>query len=193
MKCFIELTLLPNPEIPLYFLWEKAHQQLHLALVAIQDEKGQSPVGVSFPEYDAEKHQLGSKLRLFAETETQLEQLNLQQGFSRLSDYVHLTGIRPIPDKVHGHALFKRVQPKSSNARLARRLAKRKGISAEQALLTLNKRSESFSNAPYVRIKSLSSGKQYRLMIARLETEPTPQASGFSTYGLSSQRSVPLF
>lgn len=193
MKCYLDLTLLPNPEIPLYFLWEKTYQQLHLALVEIQDETGKVAVGVSFPEYDEQTHQLGNKLRLLARAEATLERLNIQQWMSRLSDYIHITGIREIPGTVHGHACFKRLQPKSSNPRLARRKAKREGIRYEQALSSLSKRSEQTSNVPYIHIKSQSSGKQYRLMIDRVETDQSGHDMDFSTYGLSTKCSVPLF
>jgi len=37
MKWYIDLTLLPESEIPIYFLWEKVYQQLHLALVEQQE------------------------------------------------------------------------------------------------------------------------------------------------------------
>lgn len=33
MKNYIELTLNPDLETPLYYLWEKLFQQIHLALV----------------------------------------------------------------------------------------------------------------------------------------------------------------
>ena len=57
MKNYIEITLLPSAEITLSFLWEKLYQQLHLALVEIQDSDKSVSVGVSFPKYrcDTEK------------------------------------------------------------------------------------------------------------------------------------------
>ena len=193
MKCYLEITLLPSVDIPLYFIWEKVYQQLHLALVEIQDADGKVEVGVAFPEYDDRKHQLGSKLRLLASSHASLERLDIQQWMSRLSDYIHITSIREVPDSTHGYAFFKRIQPKSSNARLARRKAKREGVSYEQALSILGKRDEQLSNAPYVHIKSHSSDKKYRLMIGCMNTEQANHEAGFSTYGLSSQSSVPIF
>lgn len=193
MKCYLDITLLSSPEIPLYFIWEKVYQQLHLAMVEIQDADGKIPVGVAFPEYDESKRQLGSKLRLLATSRALLEQLNIQQWMSRLNDYIHITSVREIPESVRGYAFYKRIQPKSSNARLARRKAKREGISYEKALSNLGNRDEQFSKAPYIQIKSHSSDKKYRLIVGCIEAVQTKDEGGFSTYGLSSSNTVPLF
>ncbi len=193
MKSYLEITLKPQPGIPLYFLWEKVYQQVHLALVEIQDADGKVTVGSSFPEYDADLHQLGSKLRLIAPFQKNLESLNIQKWLSRLTDYVHITSIREVPKNISGYVIFKRVQTKSSKQRLAKRKAKREGISFDQALLALDKHKERTSNAPYIRIKSLSSDERYRLMIHCVGTEESGNTVNFSTYGLSSTSSVPIF
>jgi len=193
MKFYIEITLLPGVEIPIYFLWEKVYQQLHLALVEIQDANGVVKVGVSFPEYDEDEYQLGNKLRLFAPSKKDLEVLNIQKWLSRLTDYIHITSIRDVPAKPTGYAFFKRIQTKSSNTRLARRKAKRESIRFEKALSLLSKRREQISRVPYLHIKSLSTDKRYRLMIACVETKQRNSIDSFSTYGLSSTNSVPMF
>ena len=193
MKFYIEITLLPSVEIPIYFLWEKVYQQIHLALVGIQDAEGKINVGSSFPEYNADQYQLGSKLRLLALSQKDLEGLNIHKWLSCLTDYVHITSIRDVPEHSAGYAFFKRIQTKSSNARLARRKAKRGGMSYDQALLVLNKHKEQISKVPYIHIKSLSSDKRYRLMIACVETKQRGNTESFSTYGLSSKSSVPIF
>ena len=66
MKCYLNITLRPNADIVLYFLWEKLYQQLHLALVESQDVDEKVSVGVAFPGYNSEKNQLGSQIRIFA-------------------------------------------------------------------------------------------------------------------------------
>lgn len=92
MKKYVEITLLPDAEIDLHFLWEKLYQQLHLAFVEIADDQGMINVGVSFPRYECteEKRSLGYKLRLFAESEDALRALQLDKWLARLSDYVHV-------------------------------------------------------------------------------------------------------
>ncbi len=193
MKFYIEITLLPSVEIPKYFLWEKVYQQVHLALVEIQDSEGKVTVGSSFPEYDADLHQLGKKLRLVAPFQEDLGRLNIREWLSRLTDYVHITNIREVPKNISGYVFFKRVQTKSSNQRLAKRKAKREGISFDKALLALDKHKERTSKAPFIHIKSLSSGTRYRLMIDCVGTKENGSTVNFSTYGLSSKSSVPIF
>ncbi len=87
MKHYQDITLLPDADIGQHFVWEKVYQQIHLGLVEMQDESGKLPIGIALPGYNADKHQLGNKLRLLAETEAQLVSFNAQQWLSRLSDY----------------------------------------------------------------------------------------------------------
>ena len=193
MNYYVEVTLLPSVEIPLYFLWEKVYQQVHLALVEVKKEDGSVAIGLSFPEYDAKRNNLGHKLRLFSQTSSELEKLALSKWVSRLMDYVHITTIRDVPDKTQGYAFFKRVQAKSSRERLARRKAKRENISFAEANQRLNSYKEKSSKLPYIHIKSLSSGRRYRLMISCRETEKKESDFTFSTYGLGRDSVVPLF
>ncbi len=193
MKYYIEITLLPSVEIPTYFLWEKVYQQIHLCLVEVQNPEGMVSVGLSFPEYDADQYRLGSKLRLLASSVNDLESLKIHTWLSRLADYVHVTSIRDVPEKIRGHVFFKRTQTKSSNPRLAKRKAKREGTSYELALLALHKRKEQNSKAPYIHIKSLSTDKRYRLMIDCVGTGESSNTASFNTFGLSSKSSVPIF
>ncbi|MEE9398380.1 MAG: type I-F CRISPR-associated endoribonuclease Cas6/Csy4 [Methylococcales bacterium] len=193
MKCYLNITLLPNADITLYFLWEKLYQQLHLALVESQDADGKVSIGVAFPDYDSEKNQLGNKLRVFAPSQEILEKLKINEWLSRMSDYVHISSIHNVPEKMEGYIFFKRIQPKGSNARLARRKAKRENMSCVAALSYFMDREEQASKLPFIRIKSQSSGKRYRLIIARENAGDSQTMDGFSSYGLSSKSSVPNF
>jgi CRISPR-associated endonuclease Csy4 len=193
MKHYQDITLLPDPETPLYFVWEKIYQQLHLALVEIKDPNNKVQVGVAFPQYDEQQHQLGCKLRVFAPSCELLEKLNINQWLSRLSDYVHISSIKNVPEKVERYVMFKRVQLKTNNARLARRKAKREGISQQQALAHFQSHYEKTSRLPYIQIKSCRTEQRYRLLITRVETGSSHIAEGFSCYGLSATSSVPVF
>ena len=99
--------------------------------------KERVPIGVSFPEYViGEKYSvLGGKLRLFAQDEATLAQFDAAKWLSRLSDYVHCTSIRPLPERLTGYAIYQREQPKTNKERLARRYAKRHNIDYDTALL----------------------------------------------------------
>jgi CRISPR-associated endonuclease Csy4 len=193
MKYYIEVTLRPSTEIPLYFLWEKVYQQIHLVLVGKKNQDGLVSIGVSFPGYDTERNYLGNKLRIFAKAESDLEELRISKWLARFADYIHITNARVVPEKPQGYAYFQRVQTKSSTERLGRRKAKREGISLKAALKDLTDHEEKTSKLPYIRIKSLSSEKRYRLMISCTETDEKSCDNKFSTYGLGHNCSVPLF
>lgn len=209
MRYYQEITLLPNPEVGLNFLWSKVFQQLHLGFVENQQN---GALGLSFPAYSMEKHfgELGNQCRLFAEREEILEQFLVRQRLERLLDYVHCTGVRPVPEKISGYAVYKRFRPKGNPERLARRYAKRHGLTEDQAWsqpVQLKQPTDGVDyptsfrycdmemqaiRFPFVRLKSLSKDQTFCLWIEKqLVTEP--QLGDFGTYGLSSSGSVPEF
>lgn len=191
MKYYQELELLPQDEVNLHFLWSKVFQQIHLGLVEMQDEQGRIPIGVSFPDYmDGKK--LGGKLRLFANDETRLSQFNAPKWLSRLSDYVHCTGIRPVPEKILGYAVYQREQPKTGNERLARRYAKRHDMDYDTALMRYSGLTHKTLATPFIRLKSLSGDQMFCLWIKKTKVEAL-SGTTFSSYGLSAVAGVPEF
>ncbi|PTR03462.1 CRISPR-associated Csy4 family protein [Nitrosomonas nitrosa] len=214
MRCYLEITLIPNADINRHFLWSKTFQQIHLGLVEMQDDQKRVPIGLSFPEYKmGEKFGvLGSKLRLFAPDEAALTRFDVARRLSRMSDYVHCTGIRPVPDAVKGYAVYQREQPKTSKERLARRYAKRHNMDYEAALnskvelsvkleagMKYEKTLMSYSEmphqtipTPFIRLKSLSSSNTFCLWIKKSEVENSNDGT-FTTYGLSATATVPEF
>ena len=206
MKVYLDITILPDGDISLAFLWEKLYDALHRSLVEIKDEHNLVPIAAAFPQYQPVtdkppgSHPLGRKLRLLAMLPEDLQKLNLADALSGLKDYLHLTGIRDVPQSVNTYVSFRRHQTKSSNERLARRKAKRQGLSFEQALAQLEARNKgriAFSRAPFIRIKSASTGQKFRLMIEQIGPGSTPspaaQPPRFSTYGLGSACPLPQF
>lgn len=194
LNFYQDITLLPEEEIPIHFLWSKVYQQIHLGLVAMQDDQGRVPIGVAFPEYvQGDKYGiLGSKLRLFAEQEATLSQFNARHWLARLSDYVHCTGIRPVPKKLNGYAIYQREQPKASKERQARRYAKYHNVDYDTALSRYRGKSQKKLTAPFIRLQSLSGGQTFCLWIKKtVVTEPSGEA--FSGYGLSATATTPEF
>ena len=191
MKLYQEITLLPSPEIPLHFIWQKVYQQIHLALVECKDADGLSSIGVAFPFYSFENHTLGNKLRIFSPSQEKLSQVNIQQWLSRLTDYVHITSVREVPSNCT-YACFGRVQAKSNIDRLARRRAKRKCISEQQAVEELKGFQDEKKHEPYVYLKSLSGGQDFRLFISHQLVEKEINGK-FNLYGLSSAATIPWF
>jgi len=213
MGVYCEITLLPNPEVNSHFLWSKVYQQIHLGLVEMQDDQKQVPIGISFPEYKfGDKFSLlGEKCRLFAKDEATLTQFNAAKWLARLSDYVHCTSIRPVPDKITGYATYQRVQPKTNKERLARRYAKRHQLDFETALngtvnLTGNAQPSAAYKAqfrycdmlpkpipsPFIRLKSLSSEQTFCLWIKKTRAAQ-PSGTSFNSYGLSATTTIPEF
>ena len=121
MKYYQELTLIAQAEVSLYVIWSKLYTQLHLAFVEQKDSQEKIVYGVSFPRYRLNQDKsvgfLGDKLRIFAHSTQQLEQLNLNQWLARLSDYVHITAPRETPHNV-SYAVYSRAVPKDSVEKL---------------------------------------------------------------------------
>lgn len=192
MKYYRDITLLPSADIALNFLWEKVFQQIHLGFVEMQDSNGNVPIGIGLPEYLSEHGPLGRKLRLFAVSKGVFTEFDADTRLKRLADYVHLTGVRDVPEKIGSFNRYKRQQPKTNVERFARRRAKRKGISIEQAISELKDFEDKQVNTPFINMQSLSSQKRFSLFILK-EVCDAPAYEGFSTYGLSSVSTVPEF
>jgi CRISPR-associated endonuclease Csy4 len=215
MKNYIEINLLDEAKIDPFDLWSHLFTQIHLALVSIQDEQKKSPIGISFPEYSMGKRfgVIGSKLRLFAQSESELQKLDIQKWLSRLTDYIHISAIREVPQKISGYAIYNRHQPKVNKERLMRRHQKReegwksiindpqsepekiaaaqKKLSARQQRIN-NYDKEKAVKEPFVKLKSLSSDNDFCLWIKKTATNE-PNYQKFSTYGLSGFSSLPEF
>lgn len=134
---------------------------------------------------------LGKKVRLFSPDEAMLQQLNLTKWLVRLNDYVHYTSIRPTPTKITHYANYRRQHLKGSVEKLARRYAKRHGISLEEALQHYIYKACN-SPLPYVHLKSLTNQQPFRLLIEKKLCGELVQQE-FNAYGLSSVSTVPEF
>lgn len=192
MKHYRDITLLPSADIALNFLWEKVYQQIHLGLVEMQDSNGNVPIGIGLPEYLSKHAPLGRKLRLFAISKEVFTAFDADTWLKRLADYVHLTGVRDVPENIRSFSCFKRQQTKTNVERLARRKAKRQNISIEQAVEQLGDFEDKLVKTPFINIQSQSTGKRFRLFVQK-EMCDEPRYEGFSTYGLSPVSTVPEF
>ena len=205
MKFYIELTVINSADISFSIAWSKLYTQLHLAFVEMQDTNAQVPIGVSFPEYNVGESKgkklilLGSKLRIFAQDEATLTKLNLPKWLARLEDYVHIKSIKPVPENVQNHLIVSRYRPKANIELVARRIAKRKQITLDLAIAYLNTVDEAkklkgyeqkWEPFPYIQMKSLSGKQDFSLCISQTTVDEI-KGGVFSTYGLSSQSTVP--
>lgn len=220
-----ELTIIKSPEISPYFIWNKVYTQVHLAFVEQQNLDETVNFGVSFPEYfyqyqqdsrndkdnNKEAASLGTKLRIFAASQKELEQLNLNQWLERLTDYVHIKSVRAVPENLTEHLLVKRYRPKTplSLERETRRFMQRESarknreISFDEAKSLQNQRfaekreislqaakqhylQPAAKNLPFVKLKSLSNTEDFSLQIEQVSVSQ-PLKGTFNTYGLSVQ------
>jgi CRISPR-associated endonuclease Csy4 len=197
-----EITCLPDHEISVGFVIGKVMNILHLALVGVSQNGKTCPVGISFPGYllpgeksgeEDSTFPLGNKIRLVALNEADLVGLELSIKLARLSDYVHISSVRVLQRQVKKYMIYKRFQPKGSKERLIRRQMKRKGKTEEEIISNYANLDLRPCDLPFINIRSHSTGENFRLFIDRIECEKPTSEWVFSTYGLSSQASVPHF
>jgi len=200
MNYYIEVTLIENEKFSPYELWSQLYPQLHIALVEVKNAEDKVNIGFSFPQYRFHQDKgvgfIGTKLRLFAESESDLKKLDIRRWLERLEDYVHITSIREVPSELKDYAIYKRKQVKTNAQRLARHRVKRGDIGFDEALARY-RNVVTTTNLPYIEMKSLStsdqqSEKRFKLFIEKQSAEKS-ETQIFSTYGLSSVSSVPEF
>ncbi len=194
MDHFIDITILDHPEVSTRFLMEKSYAILHGVFSQVGGPSGVVPCGVSFPGYSAGTFELGSTLRVHGAA-ADLEQLALDVSFQRLSDYVQVSPLRRVPEKVTGYAHFYRLRGKPTKEALARRKAKRFGLHDgpnAEVLQALDGYQQRRPKAPYVRLSSNSTGQRYDLAIG-VQPAETQVLNGFNAFGLSKLSTVPLF
>lgn len=197
MNYYQDITLLPDSEISLGFIWQKVFQQVHIAFVENKVAQNQSDIAVSFPQYRNVVFPLGDKLRLFANGESQLEQLNIAKWLSRFADYCHISSIKTVPEHTQ-FVLFSRKHCQTNPERLARRRAKRKGETFEQAMQHFAGFKDDSFTLPFIAMESLSSAdtsgstNKFRLIVEQ-KILPEHQPGNFNCYGLSKGATVPWF
>lgn len=200
MNYYIEVTLIENDKFSPYELWSQLYPQLHLALAEVKNSDNKVNIGFAFPQYRFHQEKgigfIGTKLRLFALSESDLKKLDISRWLERIEDYVHITSIREVPQDVKSYAIYKRKQVKTNAQRLARHRVKRGDIGFDEALARYSN-IVTTTNLPYIEMKSLStsdqqSEKRFKLFI---EKQPATKSESqvFSSYGLSSESSVPEF
>ena len=192
MKYYIDIKLFADSEVNIGFIWGKVYLQIHLALVEMKDKDNLVAVGFSFPHYQEGKFPLGSVLRVFAHSKEELEKLNLDNWFERFFDYLVIENIKKVPSGISEFVSFNRKQFKTNVERLARRQAKRKGISYEEALKNYEDFKANETKPPFIMMKSISTDNQMKIFIEKHIKKDSVNGL-FSTYGLSKSATVPWF
>lgn len=193
MKYYQEVTILPTPEIATNFIWSKIYQQLHIAFAEQMRGKDKGTIGVSFPEYKKiEKGEtLGNKVRVFAATEKELANLHIRHVLIHYEDYVHITKIRQVPEKIKKYAIYRRYHEERTKENKARRFMSCHQISYEEAVHIFPETVEDVAY-PYIRLESATNKSRFRLFIAKDDCSELV-SKGFGSYGLDTQSSLPEF
>ena len=184
---YIELRLRPDPEVAPTHLLAALYTRLHRALAA----QGTTDIAATFPDYSAERHTLGQRLRLHG-SEANLQIWATGEWLGSVRDHVSVMPIAVVPADVQ-HRTLHRVQVKSSPERLRRRLMKRHSLNEEQAQERIPDNVARATPLPYVQLASASTAQQFRLFLALGEAQETAQAGDFNAYGLSTAATVPWF
>ena len=184
---YFDIQLLPDPELPPHVLMATLFSKLHKALT----EQGGDEIGIGFPAYAKSPAQLGDSLRLFGPGMV-LARLMETPWLGALRDHVGVGAIAPVPADAE-HRTLRRVQAKSSPARLRRRQMKRHGISAVEALERVPDHAAEVLRLPFVQLHSVSTGQTFRLFLALGEPQAAFMQGGFNAYGLSGTRTIPCF
>jgi CRISPR-associated endonuclease Csy4 len=187
MDHYLEITLLPDPEFKSTVLMNALFAKLHRALCDLHS----TGIGISFPGADPQRSVLGERLRLHGTFET-LQSLMALPWLAGMRDHTVVEKPAPVPRAVT-HRVVRRVQVKSNPERLRRRLARRKGLSEDDARRILPQEVGERSQLPYVTVKSRSTGQEFRVFIEQMPPVEQSAIGTFSLYGLSPVATVPWF
>lgn len=187
MKYYQEVTLIEGDK-RLYEIWSDVFNQIHIALADIKNKHNIESIGVSFPSYRYEEKKgqtfamLGNKLRIFAPSQNDLETLNLDKWLDRLSDYVHVKGIKEVDDKATGFVSVHRYRFKPIEVQVES-LAKKMAISTEEAMAIVAKRKDELK-LPFIQMRSETNQSHYPLQILQ-QSSGAEVAGGFNVYGMN--------
>tara|TARA_B110001450_G_scaffold252942_1_gene275534 strand:+ start:264 stop:812 length:549 start_codon:yes stop_codon:yes gene_type:complete len=182
MKYYIDITLLPDAEIPATVLMNATYTKLHKALYA-----SNTSIGVSFPEYQVT---LGNVLRLHGD-EIDLMALQKPDWLGGMKGYSKLSDILAVPKSVQYRSISRK-QPTMTQAKL-NRLLKRGSITETEAKQYKAKMYAKGLDSPYLALQSGSNGHYHRRYIEFSVLQEKPITGQFDQFGLSKTATVPWF
>ena len=200
MKYYIDITLIPDAEAGLGFLWQKVYQQVHIALVDNKVAANESLISIAIVKYADKAFPMGDKLRLLAGEKSALIDLNVTEWLSRFTDYCHVTSIKKVPDNISKFAVYKRKSVKSLHKKAKSRATHLSKPYTEVLSFLINEGKYEDSSLPYVYLESQETKKyvgndgqfKFPLFIEQTITME-PKVGTFDCYGLSKTATVPYF
>jgi CRISPR-associated endonuclease Csy4 len=200
MKYYLDITLLPDAEANLGFLWQKVFQQVHIALVDNKVGDNESAVALSVVGYGDKAFPLGNKLRLLAASEDILQSLDINRWLNRLSDYCHISSIKTVPSEVKKYAQFNRKNVKSIEKKAQRRAVHLVKPFDEVLAYLIEEGQSKACKLPFINVESQESKQkaeqgvscQFLLFIEQTFFDDAVNGK-FDCYGLSRIATVPWF
>lgn len=184
MDRYIQINLLPDPEISQPVVMNHLFDKLHHALARV----GQGEIGISFP--NAHKH-LGDIVRLHS-NEQALQRLSNERWLNGLQDYIKVSDILTVPDHCQ-YRVVERVHVKSDPVRLYRRSVRKGWLTQEEAEKKAAQAKAKRLDLPFIQLKSQSTEQYFKLFINQGKLIDKPINGQFSAYGLSKQATIPWF
>nr|WP_319393284.1 type I-F CRISPR-associated endoribonuclease Cas6/Csy4 [uncultured Desulfobacter sp.] len=183
MDHYVDVLLLPDPELPRPILMNALFSKFHKALCDLRA----TDIGVSFPKQGPT---LGNLMRIHG-TLTTLTELQQLKWIGPMAGYCKIKDILPVPPQVKYCSIFRK-QPTMSPAKL-RRLIKRGSIAENKTKRYKSKMISKELTDPYLELTSSSSGHRHRRYIAFGPLRDKPVKGNFDQFGLSSTATVPWF
>ena len=202
MTHYLDLVLLPDEEVPIFFIRNKIYTKLHKA---IHDLKA-TDIGISFPELKPAKKDaipskvLGCVIRIHS-NQDKLQALQNLNWLGGLSGYCKVSEILPVPDKVDGYQTVSRIRQNMTDAKLKKRVKYQRDtgvLATDEAVSIYSKqyKAKMFKtglNNPYLELQSTSTNNKYRLYMQFGTPQKEAVTGEFNRFGLSKTATVPIF
>jgi CRISPR-associated endonuclease Csy4 len=192
MEHSLDIMIVPDDEVPIYFIRNKIYSKFHRTLSTLKA----TGIGVSFPNFkeklgaDRTQKLLGNIIRIHG-SENSLNKLQSTNWLSGLVGYCDVSTIQSIPGDVK-HRSVSRIQSNMTASKL-RRLIKRGSINADEANQYKAKMFSQRLDLPYLDLESSSNGHKHRRYIQFGKISDTSVLGEFDQFGLSKTATIPWF
>ena len=187
MDHHLDIVVRPDTEFPAHQLMSALYAKLHRALVRLDTRH----IAVSFPAVDTRAPSIGDRLRLHGQCNDLIALMQLD-WLTGMRDHATVGTPLPVPADAQ-HRQLRRIQAKSSPARLRRRLMRRHDIDAATATQRIPDEAVELLRLPFIQLASASTGQTFRVFISHEAVQAHAVSGSFNAYGLSQQATVPWF
>lgn len=196
MNYYQEITLAEQGDVAAHHIRSELYQILHLALFRLNGNDAN--IGISFPNYRHKRRGkppcVGDKIRVFASTRLELEQLDAQGLFGNYVDYIDVSEIAEVGNNPTHYEVYTRSRYKSIIKRAERLQAhfiKKFGEQAYndkfgsfEAILEHCENTSKQEVLPFISIVSNSNNNRYTVVFDRKTVDASAKGC-FNGFGLS--------